>query len=227
MALGQTLFPNNIPLMRGAELRVCRYCGKTFDSYQCGGCVGRKDAEKKAAYLWGWGLCVGFTGELFALFKYPTLGGDSSEIILFLSVLVIPIAMILAFAYFDPWDRDTFLVRLTFIIAGALLPAHATFAYLNGALDRKPVVEVQTYVSRGYVSNGEDGTSYVLVASVVWNRRQYEEALAVSHETYSFAETGDSLRLAIHPGAFSKPWYGEAVLSDAHKEIRFRLKHPE
>jgi len=130
--------------------------------------------------------------------------------------------MMIVLALWDQMERFAILAGLVFVLAGAALPSRAAFFFLNGALDRNPPVEVQTIVSNGYINNGEDGPSYVLVVSVPSNHEQIEKHLTVSRDAYSFAETGDSLRLAIYPGAFNTPWYGQSVLSNGHREIRFK-----
>ena len=138
-------------------------------------------------------------------------------------VIAVPSVVTIVLAVWDQMERFAVLAGLVFVLAGAILPSRAAFYFLNGVLDRSPAVEVHTLVSNSYIkNNGEDGLSYILVVNVLWNERQIEEHLGVSRDTYSFAENGDSLRLAVYPGAFNEPWYGQAVLSNGHREIRFK-----
>jgi len=159
---------------------------------------------------------------LLASVIYPPLYEHSLDPYLLTIVVAIPSVVMIVLAVSDQMERFAILAGLVFVLAGAVLPSRAAFYFLNGALDRSPPVEIHTLVSNGYINNGEDGRSYVLVVNVLWNERQIEEHLGASRDTYSFAETGDSLRLTVYPGAFNEPWYGQAVLSNGHREIRFK-----
>ncbi len=159
---------------------------------------------------------------LLALDIYPPLDDHSLDPYLFPILMAIPGVVMIVLTVWDQMERFAIFAVLVFVLAGAALPSQVAFRFLNGALDRNSSVEVNTIVSSGYIDNGEYGPSYVLVVSVPWNQKQIETHLIVSRDTYSFAETGDTLRLAVYPGAFNKPWYGQAVLSNGHREIGFK-----
>jgi hypothetical protein len=203
-------------------LLPCYKCGTVYDGDRCPACGVRIDGIKRASYLYLGGLAGGFCGMLLAIVIYPPLEGYSLDTYLFPILIAIPTVVMIVLAVWDQMERFAILAGLAFVLAGAVLPLRAAFFFLNGALDRNPPVEVQTLLSNGYINNGEFGPSYVLVVSVPSNHGQIEKHLTVSRDAYTFAETGDSLRLAIYPGAFNTPWYGQAVLSNGHREIRFK-----
>jgi hypothetical protein len=203
-------------------LPPCYKCGTFYEGDRCPACDARTEPIKKTFYIYLGGLCGGFLGILFALVTYPPLSDHSLTPFLFPIVVAIPAAMMIVLAVWDQMERFAILAGLVFVLTGAVLPFRAAFYFLNGALDKNPPLEVHTLVSNGYIDNGEYGPSYGLVASVPWNGRQIEIHVGVSSDTYSFAETGDYLRLVVHPGAFKVPWYDQAVLSNGHREIRFK-----
>jgi hypothetical protein len=203
-------------------LPPCYKCGTVYDGDRCATCAARIKMIEKPLYLYAGGLTVGFCAILVGLRIYPPLNPYSLDAYLLPILIVIPLAVMIVLAVCDQTEQFAVLAGLMFVLAGAVLPCRAAFYLLNGALDRNPPVEIQTVVLNGDISNdGESGSSYGLVVSVPWNQRKFETVVDVSSNTYSFAETGDSLRLAIHPGAFHMPWYRPFVLSDDHREIRF------
>lgn len=159
---------------------------------------------------------------VFVFVRYPPLQAPSLDLFLIPILIAIPVATIILLQVCDQKERFATLAGLMLILAGAVLPSRAVFFFLNGALDKNPPVEVKGVVSNGFMYPGRHDVSYVLEAGVPWNQRQIQVHLTVNRDAYSFAETGDSLRLAIYPGAFHKPWYGQAVLSNGHREIRFK-----
>jgi hypothetical protein len=212
------------PAANAFTLPPCYKCGTFYEGNRCPACKARTEPIKKALYLYLGGLCSGFCGILLALVTYPPFYDHSLTPYLLPIAMVIPFATMIALEVWDQMERLAILAWLVFVLSGAVLPARAAFYFLNGALDKSPPVEVRTLVSNGYIDNGEDGPSYTLVVSIPWDQKQIETHLTVSRDTYSFAETGDSLRLAIYPGAFKTPWYGQAVLSNGHREIRFKAR---
>ncbi len=205
-------------------LPPCYKCGTFYEGNRCPACDARTEPIKRAVYWYLAGLCGGFCGMLLALVIYPPLYDHSLTPYLLPIVMVTPFVTMIALEVWDQIERFAILFGLVLVLAGAVLPARAAFYFLNGALDKNSPVEVHTLVSNAYIDNGEYGPSYTLVVSVPWNQRRIETHLTVSRDTYSFAETGDSLRLAIYPGAFNTPWYGQAVLSNGHREIRFKAR---
>jgi hypothetical protein len=202
-------------------LPPCYKCGTLYDGDRCPACAARIKMIIKSIYLWGWGLTIGFCAMLVGLRIYPPFDSSSSDAYLLPVLLVVPIAVVIVLAVCDQAEQFAVLAGLVFVLAGAVLPCRAAFYLLNGALDRNPPVEIQTVVLKGDASNDGESTSYGLVVSVPWNQKQIETVVDVSPYTYSFAKTGDSLRLAIHPGAFHVLWGRPIVLADGHREIRF------
>ena len=97
-----------------------------------------------------------------------------------------------------------------FVLASAATLILAAFFFLNGALDEHPPVEADALVSTKYVTRGKFAGP-VLVLSIERNQTRSEETLSVSRETFSVVEPGDSVRVVVHPGAFSTPWYGKSI----------------
>ena len=58
----------------------------------------------------------------------------------------------------------------------------------------------------------EKSTYYDFVCTLSWNRKRIEQNLGVNSETFSAAQPGDAVRVIIHPGAFSQPWYSDVRL---------------
>jgi len=92
----------------------------------------------------------------------------------------------------------------------------AAYYFLNGLLDANPAMEVPSRVITKDIGHGRYGGP-VLVVSLSWNQKRIEENIGVSHEKYSAAEPGDSVRVVVHPGAFSQPWYDDVLLSSTGK----------
>jgi hypothetical protein len=110
--------------------------------------------------------------------------------------------------------RYATLVRLTIMLvtASCLLPA--AYYFLNGILDASPGIEIPSRVIDKGISAGEYGGPYI-VLSVPWKGNLMQQTIEVSRQTLADTETGDTVRLVVHPGAFSQPWYGDILPADS------------
>jgi hypothetical protein len=206
-------------------VQICSQCGKPFDGDQCWVCVARLEDIKETAYLCLIASGVGWAGTMIAIVLYPPLGGGTPALLLGPVIIIVPGAIVLVLMNYDRLERYAIPVRLMFVLVAAAAVMLAAFYFLNGALDGNPPVEAEALVlSKGVSYTGKYGASYVVELSVVWNRKRIEEGVSASRETFSVIEPGDSVRLAVHPGAFSTPWYGTGLLSNGQDTIRFNSR---
>ena len=206
-------------------MQICSECGKSFDGDQCWVCVARMEDIKQTAYLSLVVSGAGWAGMMIATALYPPLGGGRLGLWLGPVIIIVPGAIVLVLMNYDRLERYAIPVRLMFVLVAAAAVMLAAFYFLNGALDGNPPVEAEALVlSKGVSYTGKYGASYVAELSVVWNRKRIEEGVSASRETFSVIEPGDSVRLAVHPGAFSTPWYGTGLLSNGQDTIRFNSR---
>jgi hypothetical protein len=193
-------------------MQICAKCGQSFDGDKCWVCVARL-IDIRQTFLFS--LPVAFAG-LFgvgvACAFYPPLDSHLLDDFLFLAMLVIPGAVVLLLVYFGWLTRYAVAVRLILILAAATPIMSAAFLLLNGAWDQEPQVVTRAFVRHKHVTGGRGG-SYVLHATLYWNRRQIDEDLDVRRETYYAVEPDDSVSIIVHPGEFSLPWYSDVLLS--------------
>jgi hypothetical protein len=155
--------------------------------------------------------CTGIVLTDSALGPYPPLGWDSLVLSNDLDFIALPGAIVLLLVLRGRLARYIIFVRAMSVLASAATLILAAFFFLNGALDEHPPVEADALVSNKYVTHGKFAGP-ILVLSIAWNQRRIDETLSVSRETFSVVERGDSVRVTVHPGAFSTPWYGEGVV---------------
>jgi hypothetical protein len=187
-------------------VQICAECGQAFDGDQCLGCVPRKAGVDKTVF---WSFVAALAGMILTSFAqdlYPPLGWDPPARSLDLTFFALTFALVMLH---DRLAQYITFVRAMCVLASAATLILAAFFFLNGALDEHPPVEADALVSTKYVSRRY--AERVLVLSIAWNQRRIEETLSVSRETFSVVEPGDSVRVVVHPGAFSTPWYGKSI----------------
>jgi hypothetical protein len=189
-------------------MQICPDCREVSEGSQCLDCIARKTEIDKALRLC---FPLAFVGVFWLQIDsslYPLLGPNS------LMVSMIPVVSLLvgfglALLYLGIGKRimryATLIVLLIVSITATCLMTGGYF-FLNGILDGKPALEVQSHVISKYISIGRSGGPNVLV-NLTWNQQTVEEKFRVDRKTYSEAEPGDSVRIIVHPGAFSTPWY--------------------
>ena len=198
---------------RQSDAQICSKCGQGYDGNRCWSCVAREADIEETFFPCIWVAAAGVLGTTFALRSYPPLG--LNFLILYDPVILVLIIVLTGFVFVH-WQRATQYPRLfrliIFLIAAAFV-VPAPYYYLNGALDKNPPVVAQARFSRKSIENYGEGNSYNFVCTVSWNQKTTEESFDVSSEEFSSAQPGDAVRIVIHPGAFSHPWYSDVRLS--------------
>jgi len=148
-------------------------------------------------------------GSLVALDSYPPL---FSNLLLVYMVPGISLVVALALAFFlqDQLTRYSTLVILMIVFVAATFVAPPAYILMNGILDGSPAKEIPSIVL-GKGRPGYKGGRPYLVLSLPWNSEKINVRVGVYDRTFSDAEPGDSVRLVVHPGAFSLPWYGNVL----------------
>jgi hypothetical protein len=98
-------------------------------------------------------------------------------------------------------------LRAAYIFSGLALCMLALLLFLNGWLDRSPWSEVRTTVIRKTVLRGGRGTQYELAVST-WRPGRSLEHFNVSSRVFDSAVVGKVVRVPLHKGFFSLPWFG-------------------
>jgi hypothetical protein len=102
-----------------------------------------------------------------------------------------------------------------FFWTASFLIASAVISFLNGALDRRVLAEVPATVIRKV-----GGTNaFALTISWQFKEQRLENTFIANRQMLSVLEPGDPVRLMVHPGAFSVPWYG-GLSADAPRDRR-------
>lgn len=203
---------------------TCVECGKPFDDGdQCRVCVARNKAMKRTFYFCFFVALFAFPKTGFIMDAYPPIGSWWWVAYTIVGLIVIPTVIVFVLDNCDRLTRyATFVVIMTVFVAvaSATLP---TYLYLNGILDSNPAAAAQALVPQKFiVHNGRYGDSYVLRTTFSWNGERFEnDDLYVNEETYLAIETGDSVRVVVHPGRFSLPWYSR-VLPSGSRESKSR-----
>jgi hypothetical protein len=193
-------------------VQLCPGCGQAFDGDQCWVCVARKE-DILETFTFSLPVALGgiTIGLILAISLYPPLGSNLTTIYR-IPVLVFVGAIVLALVLRQQLTRYATFVRLMIVLVTATFVMPAAYYFLNGMLDSNPAVEVPSRVIMKDIGHGRYGAP-VLVVSLSWKQKRIEENIGVSREKYSAAEPGDSVRVIVHPGAFSQPWYGDVLLS--------------
>jgi hypothetical protein len=153
----------------------------------------------------------GIIGTVFAENFYPPLGSCWWVLYTIAALVAIPTATAFVLDNCDRLTRYATLVRFMMVMAAASLVTLAAYFFLNGILDGNPRVEAPALVSQEYIAYSEYGTHYVLVLTVSLNGEKFEGGFAVSPRKYHASKPGDSVRVTVHRGKFSEPWYGGVV----------------
>jgi hypothetical protein len=194
---------------------ICSECGQPFDDGdQCWVCVARTEDIKETFYFC---LCVALAGILalvVATGSYPPLKSNLLAVYMILAEFIIPGAIVFLLVLSARLTGYASFVRIVFVLAATASVVPAAYYFLNGALDDGTPVESHAVVSEKYINNGR-GAKYNLAWTLPWNHENIKGSIGVQSETFSIAEPGDSVRVMVHPGQFSQPWY-----SDVHFRSR-------
>ncbi len=165
----------------------------------------------------------GMIGTVFTMYSYVPLGSCSWVVFMVAALFVIPAAIIFALYNYDRLTRYATLVRIMLALAATTIVMLAAYFFLNGFLDGNPSVETPALVIQKFIdSDGKTGDVHYLQLTLSWNGKNYEnDDLIAGRKTYSISEPGDYVRVIVHPGKFSLPWYS-GVLPSASRENNSR-----
>jgi hypothetical protein len=140
---------------------------------------------------------------LYGMAKYPTLVTDPREL-LFIAVAVFAVTAPLIFAFRKkllPWGDKAPAIMWGSIVCMPLIPifvGQAIFLIGNGAFDLSPSAALQTVTVR--VNHGKGVTLRAVVDPLT------PIFLDMTQTDHDNVERGDSVRLAVKPGALGLPW---------------------
>ncbi len=171
-------------------------------------CVARKaDIEETVSLCFPVAL-VGFAfGNLLAVVIYPPLVSNFPRIFA-VPFLFLSAALAAAHMLGQRQMRYANYVRLMIVLVTISFYAPVAYFFLNGILDSSPGMGVPSrVVAKAIQKRG----GRVLAVDLLWYHKRIEENINVSDDIYSAVEPGDTVRVVIHPGAFSQPWYGDVL----------------
>ena len=214
--IGETVAPTQ---------QICPECGQPYDDGErCWICVARNADIEETIWLFA---CVAGAGWIVTLMAvtgpYPPLTEDAWVGWLIVSLFFVPFAILWVLYAYGRVTRYAVATRLMFALFAAALVVTGAYFFLNGALDDHPHVTVQANVTRKEIGYG-DGPAYLLVLNLSWNGKQIKEDIGVSSQIFSAVEPGDSVRVVVHPGALSTPWYGEGLFSSDFDKVRLNSR---
>ncbi len=202
---------------------ICPECGHPFDADRCCWvCVARmEDIQQTITFsvIVGFG---GMIGTVFTMYSYVPLGSCWWVVYMIAALFVIPAGITFALYNYDRLTRYATRVRVMLAMAAAAVVMLAAYFFLNGFLDGNAPVEAPATVLQKFIDSGRYGDEYYFQLTLSWNGKRYEnDDLIVGRNTYSISEPGDSVRVIVHPGKFSLPWYS-AVLPSVSRESNSR-----
>jgi hypothetical protein len=140
---------------------------------------------------------------LYGMAKYPPLVPDPRELLL-IAVAVFAVTAPLMFALrkkLMPWRDKAPAIMWGSILCMPLIPifaGQAVFLISNGALDRSPSTELRTVTVRVNHGKGVTLRSAADALSPIF--------LDMTQTDHDNVEPGDSVHLAVKPGALGVPW---------------------
>jgi hypothetical protein len=187
----------------------CPECGSPLGADQCCWvCVARyEDIEQTLTFS----LLVGMFGMIaavFALGSYPPIGPCWWVVFTITGLFVIPGVITYELYDYDLATRHATLVRLMLGLAATTIVLLVPYFLLNGFLDISPPVQTPALVLQKFINSGRYGDEHYLQLTWSWNGQKFEaEDVLVGRATYSVSQPGDYVRVLVHPGKFSLPWY--------------------
>jgi hypothetical protein len=187
----------------------CPKCGTHFEGARCPACGETARASvkvlNKQIHKYSYLLLAGLFGILIADYFYPPLD-ENPPVVLGLCLFFLPILMQIVLIAHKRLPPNVDRLRRVYFYSGSVVVLIAVFLGLNGAADFYPARQVQTSITRKYVSRGKT-TSYHLVVSS-WRPGRDEERFRVSSAKYQNVYVGEPIVVEVHPGLFTMPWYG-------------------
>lgn len=166
-------------------------------------------ALNKRLQKYSYPLIAGLFGVLAAVHFYPPLD-ENSPLILALCVFFFPIILHLAIAVRKRVPRSFDSLRRAYLYCGSAVILIAAFLALNGLADPAPARQVQTSITRMYITSGRYSTGYHLVVPS-WRPGRDRETLRVDRVTYHNLFIGEPIVFEVHHGLFAVPWYGRVL----------------
>jgi len=198
---------------------ICPVCGASYDREQCWGCLATEEDVNQEQHFFLWVGCAAWLVLGLVDAVYPPLATNLlTRWVSFLGLFLwlIPMFICLHLELNGTLHLYALPIRIMILLAGSALVISAAFFLLNGALDQHPVVEVDSLVAR---------KAPFLDVDLRWNGKQIEQEVLVDHKTFVAVEPGDSVTLAVHPGAFSTPWIDDGTWApDGYHAIRLRSR---
>jgi hypothetical protein len=177
---------------------------------------------KRTFYLCFLAGLSGFVSMMFIIPEYPPIGSLWWVAYSIVGLIVIPAAIVFVLYDNDRLTRYATFAMIMGVLVATSLVALAAFFYLNGRLDRNPSVEAEARLDQKFIEHTRYGPVFLLRVTFTWNGERFEyDDLAVNEESYIATKPGDSVRVIVHPGKFSLPWYSD-VLPPANRESSAR-----
>lgn len=193
-------------------MQICSKCGAAFDNYPCRVCVAREASIEKV-----FGPCLivaaaGLCGASLATFLFPPLAPPWLAICAWPAIVLLPVPIGFVFVNWRRLPRYAGPFRLVLFSISAMFVILGPYYLLNGLLDSKPPVAAQAIVS------GKGRTCCSVECTVSMNGKKIVHVSTVNPETFYDLQLDEAAYVAVHPGAFSLPWFrGRDVRSrDSH-----------
>lgn len=195
--------------LQGPVRSICPECGQPIGPDQCCWvCVARyEDIEQTVTVA----VIVGFGGMIatvFTVYSYIPLGSCWWAAFTIAGLFFVPAVITYTLYNIDLAARYVTFVRVMLAVAAGAIVMLSAFFFLNGFLDVNPPVEVPALVLQKFIESGRNGEAHYLQLNLSWNGEKFDaDDLLAGRKTYSLTEPGDYVRVIVHPGKFSLPWY--------------------
>jgi hypothetical protein len=147
---------------------------------------------------------AGLLGTSIAIFLYPPLEVSSLAVYSWPAIALIPVPVGFVFVHWRRLPRYAGLFRFAMFLIVAAFVIPGPYYFLNGLLDKNPPIAAQAIVSR-------KGTCCNVEWTAAWNGRKIVQVSGINREAFYPVEPGDALRVEVHSGAFSLPWYSDVL----------------
>jgi hypothetical protein len=174
----------------------------------CWVCVERyEDIEETLTFSFLVGV-FGMLAAVFSLGMYPPIGSCWWVVLTIAGLFVIPAVILYAFYDYDLATRYSTALRFMLALAATTIVLLVPYFLLNGFLDVDPPVETPALVLQKFINSGRDGDEHYLQLNWSWNGQRFEaDDVVVGRATYAVSQPGDYVRVLVHHGKFSVPWY--------------------
>jgi hypothetical protein len=182
-------------------IEICARCVQVSDGYPCKSCIAREAHVEK---LFGPCLLVaaaGIVGMSFALSRYPPLKVSWLSVCAWPAIVLLPVPIGFVFVHWRRLPRYAALFRLDMYLITAASVMLGPYYFLNGFLDGRPPVAAQATVP--HKSRNCCDVEWTLSR----NGENIVQVSAVNPETFYNLQLDEAARIAVHPGAFSLPWF--------------------